>query len=296
VRSDHRLFCWGDDEAGQLGEGAGIQDRAAPRQVAGGATNWTAVSAGLFHTCGLRSTGRLFCWGNDAYGQLGDGGGPTNRLTPRPVDPEILFRSVEVGDTHTCAIRRVGTLSCWGDDSAGQLGNGPSYGSVASPSFALAGPWASVGAGSLHTCGVTTDRRLFCWGDDSVGQQANGPSDLPKQAPFMVPYNAAWTGVSAGAGHTCAGWSGGGLMCWGGDGDGQVGNGTPLEMQIYPAQIGAGSVWTSVSAGGAHTCGRLASGRLRCWGDNDLGQVGRGSASPSQPSPVGVVAPGSRPG
>jgi len=82
IRSSGRLYCWGSDEYGRLGNGGADSNASTPVQVAGGATNWASVTAGSYHTCALRTTGRLYCWGRDANGQLGDNATLANQPTP----------------------------------------------------------------------------------------------------------------------------------------------------------------------------------------------------------------------
>ena len=288
IRVDHRLFCWGDDDAGQVGDGAERADVTAPHEVAGGGTNWSAVTLGEFHTCGLRSGGALFCWGNDAYGQVGDGGQPVDR--PTPVRVPGRYRSVDAGPYHTCAITHRGAVRCWGDDADGQLGNGSAVGGANAP-VSVAGRsrvWTQISAGGQHTCALTSGGRGFCWGDDSQGQLGNGfPADT-RQAPVPVDTNERYSAVSAGIVHTCARSVNGEARCWGGDGTGQLGNGPDQAGTTEPNGV-LTPTSTMVTAGSFHSCSRTTGGRLQCWGDNTKGQVGTRVDPLVVQTPVGVV-------
>lgn len=134
IRTDGRLYCWGWDRHGQLGDGGTNTDQPTPVQVAGNRTDWATVAAGSYHTCARRTNGRLFCWGRDAAGQLGDGG--TNTRQPAPVQVagnRTDWGAVTAGNSHTCARRTTGRLFCWGDDGDGQLGDGGTNTSQPSP-------------------------------------------------------------------------------------------------------------------------------------------------------------------
>jgi Putative Ig domain/Regulator of chromosome condensation (RCC1) repeat len=189
IRTDATLACWGDDSAGQLDE------------VPGG---WfRSVSAGGTHTCAIRVDGDLVCWGDDSAGQLDEVPGEVH-LHLRFHDHRFLFWddsddfiSVGAGGTHTCAIRDSGDLVCWGDDSAGQLGEVPE------------GEFRSVSAGGTHTCAIRTDATLACWGDDSAGQLDEVPG-------------GEFGSVSAGGAHSCAAGGDTGFACWGSNASGQV--------------------------------------------------------------------------
>ena len=123
-----RIYCWGRDNFGQLGDGTAGESRAVPALIASGATDWTSVSAGGFHTCATR-VGRVACWGSDGNGALGDG---TAGATPDP-SPGLIasgatdWKRVDTGFLHTCAIRAT-LLACWGSDADGQLGDGTASG------------------------------------------------------------------------------------------------------------------------------------------------------------------------
>ena len=120
-----RLFCWGTGGAGQLGNGVTNTYVSIPIEVAGGSTDWATVTTGYRHTCARRTSGRLFCWGHDGNGQLGNGGTATNVSVPVEVAGGATnWATLTAGDGHTCARRTSGRLFCWGRDGQSQLGDG----------------------------------------------------------------------------------------------------------------------------------------------------------------------------
>jgi alpha-tubulin suppressor-like RCC1 family protein len=294
IRTTGRLYCWGSDANGQLGNGAVTGNQTTPRQVAGGHTTWTSVSAGLFHTCGIRA-GRAYCWGNDGDEQLGNGPGATNATTPRLVAGGFTnWTNVDAGDEHSCGRRGNGALYCWGDDTHGGLGDGPPELGVHSPVQEDTGAlnWTVAGVGNQFACGRRTTGELFCWGANFSGQLGIPGSSFEEAAPVEVDGGlTTWATLSVGTLHTCSRQTTGRLYCWGTDGEGQIGNGLPLGSEHTPVEVQGGhTTWTSVSAGGVHTCGRRTNGRLYCWGDDDFGELGNGAANTGdRPAPVLVA-------
>ncbi|MGH7628198.1 MAG: Ig-like domain-containing protein, partial [Gemmatimonadales bacterium] len=154
--------CWGRNDLGQLGDGTTLT-RLSPSPVAppvGQSTPlaFTALSLGVFHTCGLTPSGVIYCWGANSSGQLGDGT-TADRARPAAVQALVSFRAITAGATHACALSQTGRAYCWGDNAAGQLGDGTttprSIPVVVSGDLAF----ASLTAGSGFTCGVTPDGR-----------------------------------------------------------------------------------------------------------------------------------------
>ena len=295
IRSTGRLYCWGDDTVGQLGNGAGGSS-ATPTEVAGRRTDWVAVEAGDNGACALRRSHRLFCWGLDNDGQVGDGAGLQTRLAPTQVaGSRTDWTAVSVGD-HACARRASGRLFCWGSDSDGQLGNGDPVGDRPAPVPVAGGvtTWTSVSVGSLHTCARRTGGRLFCWGDDTRGQLGSGnPGD--RTAPTeVVGALTTWTGpAAAGGSHTCARQTNGSDYCWGSDVFGQLGNGFPAGDSGVPIDpIGPFDTVVQTSAGAFHNCDRTQGGRVYCTGMNTSGQLG--STTPGGPSGVLTQVVGNR--
>jgi len=291
-----RIYCWGDDQHGQLGDGAAGGTRAVPAPIASGATDWTSVSAAGRHTCAIRG-GRIACWGYDSYGQLGDGS-VTDAADATPgliASGATNWTSVSAGGNHTCAIR-AGRVACWGLDSSGQLGDG-SAGIIAdaTPNLIASGAtdWTSVSAGGSHTC-ATRAGRIACWGYDGAGQLGDGsPTAAADAAPGPIASAATnWTSVSTGDQHTCA-IRAGRVACWGNDLSGELGDGSAGPgPDATPSLIASGATdWTSVSAGGSHTCATRA-GRVACWGYDGDGELGDGSAGSGPDATPSLIASG----
>jgi alpha-tubulin suppressor-like RCC1 family protein len=304
VTTEGRLFCWGLDDRGQLGDGTVNPDSPTPVEVIGNATNWAQVAAGSEHTCALKTNGRLFCWGDDDEGQLGDGiAGPDNPVPVQVTGNATNWAEVSAGEFHTCARKTSGRVFCWGVDSEGQLGDGTVGSPFEQPTpVQVAGnatSWASlakVATQSNHICARKTNGRLFCWGEDDDGRLGDGTIGLPAESavPVKVTGNATnWKRVTGGRVHTCALKRNGRIFCWGRDDSGQLGDGIVGPNTAIPVQvIGNATDWKSVAAGDDHTCARTTSGRLFCWGLDNNGQLGDGTiADPApNPAPVEVVS------
>jgi uncharacterized repeat protein (TIGR01451 family) len=293
-----QVYCWGDNDSGQLGDGT-TTDSNTPTLVADGAmgnSGVTAVAAGAFHTCAIKS-GALYCWGYNGYGQLGNGT-YANSTTPVAVtNMGSGVTAVAAGVYHTCAIK-FGALYCWGYNWAGQLGNGTHMNSTTP--VAVTGMGSGVGgvtavaAGYYHTCAIQYGA-LYCWGWNEVGQLGMGSWWGQYPTPVRVVDgdmgNRGVTAVAAGAIHTCAIRSGA-LYCWGGNGYGQLGDGgTTNHNDPYPVR-GMRSGVAAVAAGWEHTCA-IKSGALYCWGANGAGQLGNGTSGNYYTTPVAVTNMGS---
>jgi alpha-tubulin suppressor-like RCC1 family protein len=195
-----RIFCWGNAQRGQLNgcdestpaTGAGPPpgppipcEWHAPRLIAEPA-DWTAVSAGGYHSCGLRGAGALWCWGDNMYSQVGvDAPDPILRLAE--VEPGSAWQFVSAGGWHTCGIRTSGRLACWGWNYAGQLGLGDTLDRATPTDLPGGQRWLAVAAGENHTCAIDSERLLWCWGDNAEGQLGTEPVDLaPALEPTLV--------------------------------------------------------------------------------------------------------------
>lgn len=292
VSSAARLYCWGSGFGGVLADGTAGGQRTSPREIAGRTADWARVSAGGYATCAIKVDGRLFCWGSDQRGTLGDGGGTVSRSVPGEVAGRRTdWSAVSVGLYHACATTTGGHLYCWGSDVSGQLGDDAVLADQAAPR-AVAGAhadWRGVDAGYSATCGRRgAERRLFCWGRDAFGELGDGDTDNASQpVPVeVVGRRGDWRSISVGAAETCAVRTSGRAFCWGGVNGGEQGvDGVGTRPVEVP---GAYPDWRDVSVGGGHRCGVHAGSRLLCWGSDRQGQIGDGPPRRARAAPYPI--------
>jgi alpha-tubulin suppressor-like RCC1 family protein len=274
-------WCWGANEAGQLGDGSRTdRDDAVAVSTE---LRFSTLAAGLSHTCGLTGGGIPACWGRNVSGQVGDGS-RADRLVPQPADTEVALRSLVAGWNHTCGLGGGGEAYCWGLNADGQLGDGSRLDRLRPT--AGPGSFSRLTAGSGHTCGIR-EGEVYCWGANDFGQLGDG-STTPRTRPVPVqglPGPAA--AVAAGAVHTCALLGDGTAYCWGQNLHGQLGDGT-TESRRTATPVWGDQTFARLHAGGAVTCAFTAEGTQHCWGLNQSGQLGDGTrANRRVPTRVG---------
>ena len=239
--------------------------------------------------CALTTTGSAYCWGDNFYGQLGNGafGNGTDQSIPTAVSGGHTFTSITAGRRHTCALTADGVGYCWGENVFGQLGTGSATSTPVPAPTAVSGGlrFTSITAGSGHTCALTTAGAGYCWGSDNEGQ-LGGASSGDKSTPTAVTGGLTFTSITAGRTHTCALTAAGAGYCWGSNGSGQLGDGTTLSRSV-PTAVSGGLTFTNMSAGSIHTCAFTAAGAGYCWGSNFSGELGDGTTlSRSVPTAV----------
>lgn len=286
IEQNGRTLCWGSNWHGELGFGRPIRFRNmfAPTPVN---AVFTALDAGSTHTCALSTDRRIFCWGDNLYGQLGDASRST-RAIPEPVQTTSRFSSLSVGSAIVCGATEVGGAMCWG-----QIGSRQETRPVA---IATTGPLQSISAGGMHACGITAEGILECWGRNDLGQLGDGTREERPQ-PVRIGGSERFRSVSAGYVHTCAIAANEVLYCWGENLDGRLGIGTPSPV-LLPTSVALPGAAREVTAANTHSCAVTAGNEAYCWGDNIYAQLGNGhppgqSASDYKAfSPVKVIAPG----
>jgi alpha-tubulin suppressor-like RCC1 family protein len=270
--ADAALFCWGDNDSGELGNGATSAAVTSPSPVGGGLT-WASVTVGQDDVCGITTGGELYCWGDNTAGQLGVGD-TTARTAPAQVGTATTWRSVRASSTSVCGVQIDDTLWCWGNAWAGQLADGgPGWPNLTVPTQVGAG-YAAVSAGQDRYCALRTDATLWCWGDGQSGGLGNGgtaSSNVPVQE---ATGGTTWASVTSLAHTSCATTTGHALYCWGQNGLGEIGDGTTTD-RYGPVPSGSGTDWTGLSGGSFHVCGiRLADASLWCQGDTAHDKLG----------------------
>lgn len=300
LTTDNRAYCWGYNQFGQLGSGTNTGPEqcegavgpfpcsARPVPVVGG-HRFRRLSAGSFHTCGVTTDNRGFCWGGNG-GRLGDGT-TTDRYSPVAVTGGRSFRQIEAGYAHSCAVGTDNRAFCWGGNAYGQLGDGTTAHRLSPVAVAGGHSFRQVSTGSGgnadFTCGVTTSSRAYCWGRNNFGQVGDGSSAARRVRPSRVSSGRRFRQVDAGDEHACAVTTDKRAFCWGNGRDGQLGNGRTY-LSFWPRAVAGGLSFERVTAGGVHTCAENTTNRAYCWGVNNSGQLGDGTQT-RRLTPVAVA-------
>ncbi|NQX25614.1 chromosome condensation regulator RCC1 [Curtobacterium sp. VKM Ac-2852] len=252
-------------------------------------------AAGAYHSIALLRDGSLVSWGQNTFGQLGDGT-VSNRATPTPVamPSDVHVAAVAAGRTHSLALTTTGAIWAWGDNRSGQLGNGTRTPSkipepVTMPSNHV---FTQIVAGDNFSEALATDGTVWGWGDNCFGQLGNGTTQTTlRPVEALTPPNRIVTSLSAGATHSLMLTSDGALWATGDNRYGQLGDGgttaasAPVRVKLPQDQI-----VTAIAAGAGHSLAATKDGNAWAWGLNDSGQLGDGRAVNS-PLPVAVDLP-----
>ncbi|MCX6387449.1 MAG: hypothetical protein NTX07_01810 [Solirubrobacterales bacterium] len=226
------------------------------------------------HTCLLLKNGRVVCWGQGNYGQLGDGTW-VSKAKPVSVSGITSAKQVSAGPVHSCAVLSGGTVKCWGANGNGQLGNGKTSSSASPVTVTGLTGVKEVATGQWHTCALLTSGSIKCWGYGFGGQLGNGTAVVSQLTPVTVSGITGATDISAGSQFTCAIVSAR-VKCWG------FGFNMSSLVPGYVNGITGGAA--QVSASLAHGCATLTSGSIKCWGTGGYGQLGNGTTPNNSPA------------
>jgi alpha-tubulin suppressor-like RCC1 family protein len=239
LTSAGRVLAWGDNFFGQLGIGRLGGSRNVPVQVRlPKGTKATAISAGNGHGLALTATGRVYAWGSDAQGELGDGHTGGRKTAPVRVrlPAGTVVTSVSAGEIHSMAMTRSGRVLAWGDNQAGELGNGHKGGVRNTPVQVRLPAGARVRGlfgGCLDSLALTAGGQVLAWGANDFGELGDGTTtDRSAPVPVQIPPGTKVTAVSAGCEHGLARTAEGGLLAWGDNTEGELGNGTTADSHL----------------------------------------------------------------
>ncbi len=297
------IYSWGRNDRGQLGDGTHITRTHAAAISASGIAH---VAADEQHAVAVTSAGQVLTWGANDFGELGDGT-TTDRSTPTPVTMTAGVTSIGTGSDHALAVTTGGAVFAWGSDRSGQLGLGAVHAApfltpqaVHLPAGALV---SEVAAGYRHSVALTRDHRVLTWGGNEHGQLGlNTITSSDARATVVpLPPGTSASGVAAGSVHTAALTADGGVLTWGANDHGQLGDGTTTERSSPVAtHLPVGFAASKLSVGQSATVALAGDGsKLLTWGAGAFGQIGTGSradastptAVPEAPSPVPTSKP-----
>lgn len=323
VIDDGNVKCWGYQQFGALGYGNDLEafpdahtsmPSTLPFVDVGAPV--ARIEASYYFTCALFENGNVLCWGLNSAGQLGQDVGYSTGVFDVPADYAPIdlggpSAQISAGGGHACALLESGVLECWGNNSAGQLGDG--NGGTGQKSYTpviaqVGGIVVQVSAGGGHTCAVLESGDVYCWGQGGVGALGYGNTDdvgddeVPADV-GPVDLGGPAVQVSCGDYHTCALLESSEVLCWGLGDYGMLGyrDTNSIGDDETPASIGPVDVGTAVeqiAVGAHHTCALLEGGNVKCWGQGAGGQLGYGNSEnvgdDEVPADVGFVDVGAQ--
>jgi alpha-tubulin suppressor-like RCC1 family protein len=316
VTPETGLRCWGQNDSGQLGDGLKADSTVPVKTKVLDGGEVIQLVSGTKHTCALTSGNEVFCWGLNYSGQLGDGTITNSNIPVKVKGLEGTIISISAGENFTCAVNAANKTMCWGNNSGGQFKNGNTF-STSTPVVANLGSdikLVSGGQGELQGvtnagavtfwsnqpaipvtglssdvalvsadrfseggCAMTNEGKVECWGAITASEitDAKVPTELEtgKKTCKVDP-------LITGEGHGCTITKDNGLVCWGKNVYGQLGNGTQKNSETPVEVTGIRNV-LHLAAGFDHTCAIVDQETIKCWGQNTYGQLGNGTTKES---------------
>jgi alpha-tubulin suppressor-like RCC1 family protein len=293
-----KAWCWGRNVEGELGIGISSAPSTKPVQVPG-IQDCMQITGGANHTCLVHSDGTVSCWGSNASGQAGQPASAngscsesSGSVVPCITSPALVpgltnVSDIYAGEQYSCARKADMTVSCWGDNASGELGDGTNT-SRATPAAVknLGSDVVELSAGRWFACALHQSGAISCWGAGGSGQLGAG-NTTSSNVPVAVTGVTDALQLATGLLHTCALRSGGAVWCWGSNQDGQLGNGTTSDS-LAPVQVIGLVPVNSITAGSVFTCARSATGPAFCWGENLVNELGDGTTT-NRSQPVSVA-------
>lgn len=296
VSGGEAILCWGSNNHGQLGDGT-TTDHIIPITI--DSTSYlinqqdlsvVSLASGDNHTCAmLPAYEGPVCWGANTSGQLGNGSTTDSAVPVRVSSLDQNSIEVAAGSAFSCALRNDGLVSCWGDNTHGQLGDGSTNSSSSAVKVSGLSGVVSLAASGSHACALLDTGLVKCWGDNSSGELGDGATTDRTQPVTVSGIGGNVTSLALGHDHSCALLDSGAIQCWGGNSNGQLGAGTAASSTPVTVSAVSGTA-TTLSAGANHTCATFTDGSLQCWGSNLHGQLGPNLST------VGGIAVGSAAG
>jgi alpha-tubulin suppressor-like RCC1 family protein len=290
-----RSLAWGGNTSGELGEGS-MTGHPTPVPVVGLSLPVVAIAAGANHSLAVTSDGALFAWGHNASGQLGDGT-KKDRSEPALVSGLHDVRGVAAGDGFSMALQADGSVFAWGNNQSGQLGDGKAPEDHATPEVV-----SGLGAGSgvvEISAGIgfamvrKADGSVWEWGNGTsgeLGDGTNGKQSAPTQVQGLGPGSGVIS-ISGGGSHALALKADGGVLAWGNNKSGELGDGTSPTNHSAPVGVsglGPGSGVVAIAAGESFSLAAKGDGTVVAWGNNESGELGDGTAPQDKSTPVAV--------
>jgi len=281
AQTNGKVLCWGMNSDGQLGDGT-TTSRTIPVEVLG-ITTATSVALGSYESCAVLTNGKVMCWGDNEHGTLGDGT-TTSSSTPVEVSGITTATSVALSYDHSCALLSDGKVKCWGLNDEGQLGDGTTTNSLTPMSVSGITTATSIAVGNDHSCALLSNKTVTCWGS---GLDLADGQGVDSSTPVLISGITTATSIATNFQHSCAMLTNRTVECWGFNSDGQLGDGTTTSSYRTTVTVLGITTAKNIDLGSSHSCAVLTDGKVKCWGENDMGQLGDGTTT-DRSTPVEV--------
>jgi alpha-tubulin suppressor-like RCC1 family protein len=286
--SNGTVTAWGDDGAGQLGNGLSETLSAVPVAVAG-LSGVSAIAAGGEHSLALLSNGTVMAWGANESGQLGTGNFNESDV-PVAVKGLSGVSAIAAGGEYSLALLKGGTVMAWGAGESGQLGDGKLKASDVPIAVKGLTGVSAIAAGGEHGLALLKGGTVMAWGANELGQlgeEPDGEQELQlSDVPLAVKGVSGVSAIAAGGADSLALTSGATVMAWGADADGQLGNGSTAGFVPAPVAVAGLSGVSAIAAGEQHSVALLGNGTVEDWGANEDGILGDGTSGGFSDVPV----------
>ncbi|MGY8670817.1 MAG: RCC1 domain-containing protein, partial [Candidatus Poseidoniales archaeon] len=279
LTNSREVYCWGEADDGRLGHSSTTDSKIPVLAPFPNHRNVEMIATHESHNCAITDDGSVYCWGNNTDGQIGIGykssyfGNPTKSN----LQDGSMAVAISVGDSFSCAVLSNGSVTCWGGNDLGQLGDGTNTNSTAPGSMVqLSQDAVTVSSGQSHSCAILQDGKVACWGNNDYGQLGDGTL-IDKNSPAIaqLPSSKSAVMIDVGISHTCAIMNDGTLYCWGLNANHQLADGTNAFKSIpVQSSLPNGMSATLVTAGEGHTCILTNESTIYCIGANSEGQIG----------------------
>jgi len=292
VRTNGTAWGWGRANYGILGDNSTV-NKSSPVLILGGFTDWCQLSGGSNHSLGVRTNGTAWAWGNKGFGALGDNQTAVNQSSPVSVVGGFTdWCQIEVGNSHSLAVRTNGTAWAWGRSNGGALGDNTTV-DKSSPVSVVGGftDWCQVSGGYKLSLGVRQNGTAWAWGYNICGQLGNNTAGYATSTSSPVSVVGGftdWCQVSAGYCHSLGLRTNGTAWGWGRNNCGQLSDNTTDNKSSPVSVVGGFTDWCQVSGGYRHSAGVRTNGTAWAWGQGSQGQLGN-NATDNKSSPVSVV-------
>ena len=287
--SSGRAWAWGDNLGGQLGNNSAEFRCATPVSVVGTTKTFCQIAGGASHTLALDKNGRMWAWGFNNVGQLGNNAVLSQRTPVSVLGTTKTFCKIAAGTCYTLALDKYGRAWAWGNNLQGQLGNNAII-TQRTPVSVLGTikTFCQIAAGTSHTLALDKNGRMWAWGDNTTGQLGNN-AVLSQRTPVSVlGTTKTFCQIAGGGLHTIALDKNGRAWAWGFNKAGQLGDNTIISQRTPVSVLGTTKTFCQIAGGTSHTLAVDLYGRAWAWGRNDSGHLGDNSTA-SRKTPVSVV-------